>query len=186
VIVTISNLYGAGGLAAAQAAAEALGYEFVDRQLPSTGTGRSLGSKLLAGLELATPEVTVQPAPEMLDDEELRRTQEAVRAFAARGNAVILGRGAGAILGRAAGVLRVFLYAPRDWRVARIAAELSIDAKAAATQVDRIDRGRRAYMHDWYGVEPGAQDVVDLAIDTSVFGISAAAGLIVAAVRARS
>ena len=33
-IVTISNEYGAGALAVAKRAAETLGYEFVDQQLP--------------------------------------------------------------------------------------------------------------------------------------------------------
>jgi cytidylate kinase len=202
VVVTISNLYGSGGLAVGQQAATALGYEFIDRQLPvvvakrlsitteqaeaADEAGRSFGARLLSSLELATPEITPQPAPETFDDEFIREVQRAVREFAERGNVVIAGRASGVILGRRNDVLRVFIHAPRDWRIARVARDLQVDVKAAAVEVDRIDRARRAHVRDWYGVEMGDPEITDLSIDTSTFGIEASAELLVAAVRARS
>jgi CMP/dCMP kinase len=203
VVVTISNLYGSGGLTVAQRVGSALGYEYVDRQLPvvvakrmritteqaeaADEAGRSFGSRLLSSLELATPEITVQPGPEKtFDDEYVRHTQLVVREFASHGNVVIAGRAGGAILGRSPDVVRVFLYAPRDWRIERVARKLGVDQKTAAAEVDRIDRARRAHLRDWYGVEMGSPDVCDLAMDVSTLGIDACAELIVAAVRARS
>jgi CMP/dCMP kinase len=202
VVVTISNLYGSGGLTVAQQAAAALGYEFIDRQLPAVvakrlnitteqaeaadEAGRSFGSRLLTSLELATPEITAQPPTDTFDDEFVREVQRAVREFAELGNVIIAGRASGVILGRRPDVLRVFLHAPREWRIERIARDLGIDAKVAATEVDRVDRARRAHLRDWYGVEMGASDVADLSIDTATFGIDASAALIVTAVRARS
>ena len=95
---------------------------------------------------------------------------------------MILGRGAGAILGRRPDVLRVFMYAPRDWRVERVASEYGLDYKAAAAEVDRIDKARRAHLRDWYNVEMGSPVVVDIAIDTATFGEERAAALVIAAV----
>jgi cytidylate kinase len=200
VIVTISNQYGAGAVAIATRVAATLGYALVDRQLPvvvakrmrisrqvaqdAEETGRSLGSRILSSLELATPEVATQNFGETLDETILREVQRAVRDYAARGNAVIVGRGAGVILGRRDDVVRVFMYAPREWRIERIVTEFGLDAKAAAAEVDRIDRTRRAYLRDWYNVEIGSPAIVDLAIDTSTFGEEGSAALITAAVNA--
>jgi cytidylate kinase len=201
VIVTISNLYGSGAVAVAHRVADALHYELIDSQLPVVvakrmqitpvqaqavdETGRSLGARLLSSLELATPEVVVSGFGETFDEEYVREVQEAVREFAARGDVVILGRGASAILGRRPDVLRVFMYAPRDWRVERIASQYGLDRKMAGAEVDRIDKARRAHLRDWYNVEMGSPALVDLAIDTATFGEERSAELIVAAVHER-
>ncbi|MGB8798927.1 MAG: cytidylate kinase-like family protein [Candidatus Aquilonibacter sp.] len=200
-VVTISNLYGCGAVAVARRVAAELEYELVDGQLPVVvakrmqispvqaqavdETGRSLGARLLSSLELATPEVAVSGFGETFDEEYVREVQEAVREFAARGNVVIVGRAAGAILGRRQDIVRVFMYAPRDWRVERIMAELGLEQKAAASEVDRIDRARRAHLRDWYNVEMGSSAIVDLAIDTSTFGTQGSAKLVIDAVHAR-
>ena len=200
-IVTISNQYGSGAVEIAERAAQALGYELVDRALPvvvakrmqitqaqaqaADETGKSLGSRLLSSLELATPELAAQSSRESFGAAYVREVQEAVREYAAHGNAVIVGRGGGAILGRRHDVLRVFMYAPRDWRIERVAEHLALDRKAASAEVDRIDHERTAHLRDWYGVEIGAREIVDMAIDTSSFGPEGSAQLIVEAVRAR-
>jgi cytidylate kinase len=201
VIVTISNLYGCGAVAAAARVAAELQYELIDDQLPVVvakrmqitavqaqavdETGRSLGARLLSSLELATPEVAVSGFGQTFDEEYVREVQEAVREFAAHGNVVIVGRAAGAILGRRPDVVRVFMYGPREWRIERLVIERNLEPKAAAAEIDRIDRARKAHLRDWYNVELGSPEVVDLAIDTSSFGVEGSAALIVAAVHAR-
>lgn len=200
-IVTISNLYGSGGVAVAEKAALDLGYALVDRQLPvvvakrmkisrdtaraNDETGRSLGARLLSSLERATPEVAGSGIRESFDATFVREVERAVKEYAARGNVVIVGRGAGVILGRRADVLRVYMHAPRAWRIERVRAEFDIDEKAAAAEVDRIDKARRAHLRDWYRVEMGSPEIADLSIDTATFGIEASAALIVAAVHGR-
>ncbi|MBV9737937.1 MAG: cytidylate kinase-like family protein, partial [Candidatus Eremiobacteraeota bacterium] len=164
-IVTVSNQYGAGALDITVRAAQQLGYRVVDRELPvvvakrlhtspdavsaSEDTSRNLGERLISGLELATPEISLvareQPS---FDRDCLREVQVAVREFAARGNAFIVGRAAHAILGRRDDVLRVFMYAPREWRITRVSESLHVPQTEAQTEVDRIDRARRAYVHD--------------------------------------
>jgi cytidylate kinase len=201
VIVTISNLYGCGAVAVGARVATALGYELIDSQLPVVvakrmqitpvqaqavdETGRSLGARLLSSLELATPEVAVSGFGETFDEEYVREVQEAVREFAAHGNVVILGRAAAAILGRRPDIVRVFMYAPRDWRIERVAGEYGLDYRAAAAEVDRVDRARRAHLRDWYNVDMGSPAIVDLAIDTATFGEERSAQLVIAAVHER-
>lgn len=200
-IVTISNEYGTSALSIARLAASQLGYEYVDRQLPvvvakrlrvtpedveaSEDSARSIGERLLSGLEVATPEV-IPNLGETLDAACVREVQNAVRDYAAHGNVVIAGRGAGMILGRRPDVLRVFMHAPRDWRIHTVMDAFGQSEKVAAAEVDRIDRARRAYMRDWYKVDFGNPSIYDLSIDTATFGIDASARLIVDAVNARA
>ena len=72
-----------------------------------------------------------------------------------------------------------------EWRIERVVTETGLDRKAAAAEIDRIDRARNAHLRDWYNVDIGSPAIVDLAIDTATFGNEGAAALIVAAVHAR-
>ena len=200
-IVTVSNEYGSGALAIAARVAGELGYTYVDQQLPVVVAKRlriapqevdanedaqpSLGERLLTSLERATPELAQSSAEAPFDETLLRAVQDAVREYASRGDAVIVGRGAFAILGAGPDVLRVFFHAPRAWRVARIVEAHGIPPDAAAAEVDRVDRARAAYIHEWYGVTFGDARAYDLCIDTSRLDAAQSTALIVAAVRAR-
>ncbi len=198
-VITISNLYGCGALGIAQRVADELGYEYVDEQLPVVVARRlqttptavesaedaepGVGERMLRTLELGTPEVGAGSEVPTFDQACLREVQEAVREYAAHGNVVIVGRGAHAILGRRDDVLRVFIHAPRDWRVGRIAEQHGIDIQTAAAETDRIDRARAGYIRTYYGFEWRDPSHYDLVFDASTFHDRAAA-LIVAAVRA--
>jgi cytidylate kinase len=200
VVITVSNLYGSGAIAIAHLVAQRLDYEYVDEQLPvvvatrlmtsaaavesAENTGKSMSERMLQALESGTPELRGQSGASF-DEECLREVQEAVREYAAHGNAVIVGRGANAILGRSAGVLRVFLYAPRDWRVRHIMEGHAVDEKTAAAEVDRIDRARAEYMRIYYGVTWLSQENYDLCLDASVFGAEGCAQIIINAINAR-
>jgi cytidylate kinase len=197
VLITISNRYGCGAIAIAQRAARTLGYEFVDEQLPvvvakrlrtspqavelAEDAGKSMSERMLRALESGTPEIRVQTPS--FDEELLREVQEAVREFASHGNVVIFGRGANAILGRRSDVLRVFMYAPRDWRMRHIMEGHGVDERTALAEIDRIDRARREYMRVYYSADWGDPQNYDLAIDTATFGEERSASLIVQAVR---
>jgi cytidylate kinase len=198
VLITISNRYGCGAIAIAQRVARQLGYEYVDEQLPvvvakrlrtspqavelAEDVGKSMSERMLRALESGTPEIRLQTPT--FDEELLREVQEAVREFASHGNAVIVGRGANAILGRRPDTLRVFMYAPRDWRLRHIMEGHGVDERTASAEIDRIDRARGEYMRAYYGVDWGDPQNYDLGIDTSTFGEERSAAIIVQAVRA--
>jgi cytidylate kinase len=200
VVVTISNRYGSGAIAIAHLVAERLGYEYVDEQLPvvvakrlmtspaavesAEDTGTTMSERMLRALESGTPELRGQPGVSF-DEECLREVQEAVREYASKGNAVIVGRGANAILGRRPDVLRVFMHAPRDWRIHHIMDAHGVDEKTATAELDRIDRARSEYMRTYYGLTWTAAENYDLSLDTAAFGAQRCAGIIVCAVEAR-
>jgi cytidylate kinase len=200
VLITISNRYGCGAVAVAHEVAQHLGYLYVDDQLPvvvakrlmtsrqaiesAENPGRSMSERMLRALESGTPEVR-PPEGANFDREYLREIQEAVREYAAHGNVVIVGRGANAILGRRPDLLRVFLHAPRDWRIRRIVEGHGVDERTAAAEVDRIDRAREEYVRTYYGLHWGDPENYDLSIDTSALGLERSAALIIEALRGR-
>jgi cytidylate kinase len=199
VVVTISNQYGSGALEIAQHVAALLGYAYVDRQLPVVVAKRlrvrpeaveanedaspTLGERFLTGLERATPELAAASTVEDFDEELLRAVQQAVREYAERGNAVIVGRGASAILGAHPDVLRVFLHAPREWRVARVREATGATREIAESELDRVDRARTEYLRQWYGLAFGDSGNYDLCIDVSRFTQTQCVDLIVTAAR---
>jgi cytidylate kinase len=201
VIVTISNEYGSGALEIAKRVADRLGYEYVDQQLPVVVAKRlrvtpeaveanedaapTLGERFLTGLERATPELAEASAAEPFDEELLHAVQDAVREYASHGNVVIVGRGASAILGPRLDVLRVFIRAPREWRIARTEEAMHARREIAEAEVDRVDRARSAYIRDWYGLSFGDPQNYDLCLDVSRLGAAETAALIIAAVRER-
>ncbi|MBV9403610.1 MAG: cytidylate kinase-like family protein [Candidatus Eremiobacteraeota bacterium] len=200
-IVTVSNQYGAGAIDIAQRAAAQLGYRVIDRELPvvvakrlntspdavsaSEDASRNLGERLISGLELATPEIslTSREQPSFARDC-LREVQTAVREFAVQGNVIIIGRAAFAILGRRHDVFRVFMHAPAEWRIARIIDSLHVSEQQATAEVERIDRARRAYVREYYQTEWTNPENYDLAIDTARYDPDASAALIANAVGA--
>lgn len=200
-VVTISNQYGAHAIAIAHAVAEQLGYELIDEQLPVVVAKRlqtspqmiesaeeganSVGDRVMRALESGTPEVASAPQMPSFDDEVLREVEETVREYAAKGDVVIVGRGGSAILGRGRGVLRVFMHAPRDWRVAHVSQAFGTEPKIAAAEIDRIDRARSKYIEVNYGLRWADAANYDLAIDVASTGSDGACELIVAAVRRR-
>lgn len=199
-VITISSRYGCGAIAIAHIVADRLGYAYVDDQLPvvvakrlmtsasavnaAEDAGTTMSERMLRALESGTPELRGQTGV-TFDEECLREVQEAVREYASHGNAVIVGRGANAILGRRPDVLRVFMYAPRDWRVRHIMEGHRVDEKTASAEVDRIDRARTEYMRVYYGLTWNDQSNYDLCIDTSSFDPQACAAIVMRAIEAR-
>ena len=84
-----------------------------------------------------------------------------------------------------ADLLRVFMHAPREWRVAHVMATMHAAREHAEAELDRVDRARVAYVRQWYGLGIGDMRNYDLCIDTSRLDIAQCAAAIVAAVRAR-
>lgn len=201
-IVTISREYGAAGLAVAAAAAQVLGYELLTDDLPKTVAARlgtspeevasranaeaTFGERMLASLDLGTPETVgdVRRAGGDFDESVRREIERTIRERATRGSVVILGRYAGAVLGARPDVLRVFLVAARDWRIARLVDAFGWTPENARSAVERIDAARKKLAKDRYDLRWGDPHAYDLVIDVSRLTVDGASALIATAARA--
>jgi cytidylate kinase len=204
-LVTISASYGAGGSRVAPALARRLGVPFLGRpDVPAlrdgreraaeeeraggegigTGTARLLSWAASLAVSWGTPAgLTVE---ELLPDEARRKELEAeVEAFARDGAGVILGRGAAVVLHDDPRAVHVLLDGPVEARVRQAMEIEGIDRPAAEQRLRRVDRFRRAYLEDLYGLsvrEPGAFHVV---LDSTAMPLAACVEIIAAAAAAR-
>lgn len=145
----------------------------------------NFGERMLEAMSAALPELS-QPAALPADDMETgirREVERLIREAARAGDVVIFGRFASGILGPRPDVVRVFVRAPLDWRIAHVQTSLGIDAAAARAEISRIDEARRTYAREQYRMAWDDARSYDLTVDTSRFGIEGAADVIAAAVR---
>ena len=201
ITVTISREYGAAALAVAHALEQRTGFRLVQDQIAAAVADRlelspesvvehletppPLGERILSGLLGGVPEMGTGPHPSALDlGRSVRREIEAtIHQVADDGDAIIVGWIANVILGPRPDVLRVFLHAPLDWRIARIMESFHLDAQAARRAVERVDADRRTFAKTEYRLAYGDPHKYDLVLDTSRFGIDGAAGVIADAVK---
>jgi cytidylate kinase len=79
------------------------------------------------------------------------RVARTIRALAARGRAVLIGRGGVYITRDVPDGVHVRLVAPLHWRIERMAEMLKVSKEDAAAKVEEIDRRRRTfYQKYWY------------------------------------
>jgi cytidylate kinase len=201
ITVAISREYGAAALAVAHGVEARTGFRLVQDQIAAAVADRldvsqesvvehhetppPLGERILSGLLGGVPEMGTGPHPSALDlGRSVRREIEAtIRQVADEGDAIIVGWIANMILGRRPGVLRVFLHAPLDWRIARIMESFHLDAVAAKREVERVDADRRTFAKTEYRLTYGDPHHYDLVLDTSRFGIDGTAAVIADAVQ---
>ncbi len=201
-VITITREFGAGAASVAEILARRLDAEVVDKylvaevarraQLPASDVeaevehARGPFDRLIRSFATLGFDVAWQPPyPGPLYDPRqaiLTLTEEVIREVARRGNAVIVGRGGAFVLADRPGTLRVFLCAPREIRVARIAERLVVSHEQAQRLVHETDANRAAYMRQVYAADWRDPVHYDLILNTGRFSVEQAAGLILAAV----
>jgi cytidylate kinase len=197
--VTLSRLYGAGGIRVAKAVAEALGWRTVDRDLVEEAAGRlgvdprlavALDEKVPAlieeaGLALAAAERPPVPVS-ALDD---RALAEAVRAvivsLADAGGYVILGRGGQAALREHPNTVHIQLSGDLEDRAARVAESQGVTQAEARARCRRVDEERAAYVQRFYGADIRDPLLYDAILNTSRLGVDGAARVVLEITRDR-
>jgi cytidylate kinase len=159
--------YGCGGGAIAQKVAERLGWKLWDELLTREIAHLSnceqaevksreervdpLYYRLFKSILRGSFEGSLNlPRLNLLDaDSILRITEQVVQRAASKGNCVIVGRGSQHFLRDQADTLRVFLYAPREAKVRRLAAE-GMSRTEAEELVDTVDNERAAFIDKYF------------------------------------
>jgi cytidylate kinase len=85
-------------------------------------------------------------------DRMVELVQKVVEEAAVTGNCVIVGRGSAYFLRQRTDTLRVFLFAPREFKIRFLQTETKSEARATEL-VDTVDRNRRAFVKHYFGVE---------------------------------
>jgi cytidylate kinase len=171
-VITVSRQFGSGGSAVAQRVADRLDWTLVDNafidrvaervELPAEEVARreerlpGLIERLATSLSASSPEIFLgvsEPTGEFsIPDRDLVQVTQAVITEAVQhDNVVLVGRGAQSHLSARRDVLHVFVVAPRETRVQRVAERLSLSFKDADKAVAERDNGRRRYVDTHYG-----------------------------------
>ncbi len=142
------------------------------------------GTQSLAGARgvLATllPSQRVAGPPEaFLSDEAYRDAfNRVVRAAAARGHVVIIGRASQVILADLRDVLHVRVIAPFEKRVAYVMQREGVDRHTAESRIHRKDHERASYLEQEYHHHLDDAHLYDLVLNTSLLDLESAVDII--------
>jgi hypothetical protein len=172
--------------------AERLGLPLVDRAIPAVlaaddelnegAFGRLLTRALVhAGLFVGVP--AAPGVGGVVAD--VADAEEAIRQFADRGGAVILGRAAALVLKGRPDTLHVRLDGPVESRCKQATRHEGVDHETAARRQEQADRARRAYIEHFYPRTGAWTDIrhYHLILDSTVISLDGCAELIVRAAR---
>jgi cytidylate kinase len=195
-VVTVEREYGSGGGLIAGRVALDLGWKLLDHMLVSdvaqaaqvdAGTVQrydehvdSWWHRLNRG-GLQAWSIAAGVAREDAEFFDAARTAELVRhciaEAGAAGNCVIVGRGAECVLQGREDVLRVFIYAPSEVRLARVRTRVE-EGRHPEELIRETDRERASYIRSYYGCEWKDPHLYHMMISSQI-GIEIAASTIV-------
>jgi cytidylate kinase len=198
-VLTFEREYGSGAPAIAEKVAERLGWKLWDqlltdeicrrlecdrRHVEEREEGRDpLHYRLFKSFLRGSFEGSLN-APQMriADAESIRQAaQQIIKAVAAQGNAVIVGRGSAYDLRDDPEAFHVFIYAPFEDRVARLQQEGRTQSEAIEL-AESVDSERAAFIKKHFGVEFPTRRFFQLMINSTI-GEEAAVQIIVSGVK---
>ena len=194
-IITISREYGSGGHELATRLSEKLGIPFYDREIIRMAAEKSGISMELVeetgeyktmswALNAAMPNIYTGNVMDMLPpaDRVYIVQQDLIRQIAAKGDCVMIGRCADYILRDRNDVLKIFVTAPSDVKMKRVALRHpDLDEKGLKKRMEKIDRQRAAHNRHYTDREWGAAKNYDLCLNSGTLGLDACVELAVKA-----
>jgi cytidylate kinase len=183
-VICLSHAEGAGGPEIGRLLAERVNFRYVDDEINlvaaraenlypeavSQAESREAGRKL---------EVDFHRFEQTEAVRELIR--DAILATADEGDAVIVAHAASFALADRESVLRVLVTASPERRLLRVADAEGLDAKSAEKALKESDKGRDAYLKQFYGVSHELPTHYDLVVNTDRFTTEEAVDTIVQA-----
>lgn len=185
-IITIEREYGSGAAAIAQKLADRLGWKLWDRDITCAIASRLRCDvksveqreerldpafyRLVKAFMRGSYEDRLGPGSniELLDAEHLAKLFERVILdVSADGNCVIVGRGAPYFLRERDDVFSVFLYAPIEEKLRRLAA-VGKSHEEAEELIERVDRERAAFIKKYFGRAWPFRELYHMMLNTRV------------------
>lgn len=179
VIVTIAREHGSAGKRIGQLVAEKLGVPCYYKELTAMAAKESgLAKEFVSGInsdanavmrELYLSTSAVQQA--------ITAQDKAINHIANQGSCVIIGCAADYVLRGRENLVRVFIHAPKDYRVKKIMEMYGDSEQEGRKSIARSDAARSAYYKSISGQEWGDPHQYELSVDSSI-GIEKTAELI--------
>ena len=176
-VITMAREYASGGSEIAQAVADKLGIPLYNKELITLAAKKSgLTEEAIAASENQRSGSLIYSLYMMgntmpLADQVYILQSNVIKELAAEGPCVILGRCGDYVLRERPNVLRVFVYAPKEWRLEYAKTNPLVkakDAKGIKEEVEKTDRNRSAYYNYYTQNRWGDAHNYDLAINAAL------------------
>ena len=181
-VITISRQLGSLGTEIAEAVANRLNYQYVDKEK----IGRALADCGLPKIEI---EKLDEKKPAFWDSWVTDRKkffhyiQRVILDFAQKNNVVILGRGGQILLKGVPGVLNVRIIAPLDVRIRRIKEQDGVDEMQAVRRLKRNDQDSGGFIRSFFNVDWEDSSLYDLVINTQKLSLDTGMKLILESIQ---
>ena len=185
VIITIAREHGSSGKQIGGMVAEKLGIPFYYKEMTALAAKESgLDREFIADINVNSPSVLHSL---YLSTDVIQRAvvaqDKVIKKIAEEGSCVIVGRAADYVLRDNEDLVRVFIYAPDEFRVKRIMEIYGDSYEMAKKNVRRSDEARASYYKKISGLTWGDRHNYDLVVNSSM-GLEESAELICAHVHA--
>ena len=195
-IITIGRQFGSGGKEIGIRVAKELGIPFYDKELLQEAAKQSglcekifehfderpkrlLSSIAMDSYMFALPGTG---AGDSLEQQVYLATFDTIRHIAAQGPCVMIGRCADYALADDPNHLSLFIYAPMDVRIQRVAKRQHITPEEARKLIIKTDKRRASYYEYYSSQKWGAVESYDFCLDSSYLGLGGTVELIQAMV----
>lgn len=187
VILTIAREHGSSGKEIGKRVAERLGIPFYYKEMTALAAQESgLDKAFISDLNANSPARlhSLYLSTEVVQQAVVAQEQ-VIRKIAAQGSCVIVGRAADYVLREHKDVVRVFIYAPEEYKVKRVTAVYGDTADEARKHVRRSDGARASYYKTISARTWGDRRNYELMLDSSV-GIDASVRILCAYLQNRA
>lgn len=184
-VITVGRQYGSGGREIGTLLAQRLGVAYYDDQLLKEAAEESgLCEELLRSFDerpksflyaialdpysLSMNHVTAKGS---IEQQVYLATYETIKKLADKGSCVLIGRCADYALKDRNDVVSLFVTAPLERRIDRVAKRNGISADEAKDRIRKTDKSRASYYNFYSGKDWGDARSYDLCIDSSLLGV---------------
>lgn len=191
-VITIGRSYGAGGRTVGRLLAERLNIPYYDAALLEEAAKSSgLSKKFLENVDEKPIESHmiyqyhgfVSTQYDSIEGFANQAQAEIIERVAKEGACVIVGRRANQILKGKNGIINIFITAPLNVRIKRVAEREGLTEQDSVKKIARVDKERASYYNQHSTKEWGVASSYDLCIDTGKFGIEGVINTIVSAIQ---
>ena len=199
IIVTIARQYGSGGHAVGELVANNFNMAYHDKSLIEKSAQKmGVSAEMLQSAdEKATPSflysiatgnydvyplsINFAPYEMPINDKLFILQSEVIKAYAAEGSCVIIGRCSDYVLREEENVFRIFIYGDIEHRKERVQSRHpELKSSQIIDVINKTDKRRASYYNFYTGNKWGKYDNYDMAINSSTLGIDDTAELIAA------
>lgn len=179
IIITIAREHGSSGKQIGKLVSEKLGIPFYYKEMTALAAQESgLDQEFISDLNANSPTLMhdLYLSTNVVQQAVLAQ-DKVIRKIADNGSCVIVGRAADYVLRDYSDVVRIFIYAPKKFKIQRVMEVYGDDREAAEKNIHRSDEARAAYYKNISGSNWGERKNYELLVDSSV-GLEACADVI--------